>query len=146
MVNSHKLHLTHCVPEYINYCLKSEVAIALCCQLINQYKSRCIWKANESYGKFSIMKRKPLHATTELILFTVSKDEWNTKEALVSPKSMHCMYCSMPKGTSWTKATSKSKNQACILSHCQVTLVLMHQAGRQVGKQAGRQAVENSIK
>jgi len=26
------------------------------------------------------MQRKPSHATTELTLFTVSKDEWNTKE------------------------------------------------------------------
>jgi len=28
----------------------------------------------------SNMQRKPLHATTKLTLFNVSKNEWNTKE------------------------------------------------------------------
>jgi len=28
----------------------------------------------------SVMQRKPLCATTKLTLFTISKDEWNTKE------------------------------------------------------------------
>jgi len=28
----------------------------------------------------SVMQRKPSHATTKSMLFTVSKDEWNTKE------------------------------------------------------------------
>jgi len=34
----------------------------------------------KKHGKFSVTKRKPSRATTELTLFTVSKDEWNTKE------------------------------------------------------------------
>jgi len=34
----------------------------------------------EKYGWFLVMQRKPSHATIELTLFTVSKDEWNTKE------------------------------------------------------------------
>ena len=34
----------------------------------------------EKYGRFLITQRKPSRATTELTLFTVSKDEWNTKE------------------------------------------------------------------
>jgi len=34
----------------------------------------------EKYGRFLVTQRKPSRATTELTLFTVSKDEWNTKE------------------------------------------------------------------
>jgi len=68
----------------------------------------------EKYGKFSIMKRKPSHATTKSTLLSVSKDKWNTRRALVSPQRMHCMYCGMPKGTSWAEVMSKNekKNQA----------------------------------
>jgi len=31
----------------------------------------------------SVMQRKPSHATTKSTLFTVSKDEWDTKEDTV---------------------------------------------------------------
>jgi len=34
----------------------------------------------EKYGQFLVAQRKPSRATTKLTLFTVSKDEWNTKE------------------------------------------------------------------
>jgi len=34
----------------------------------------------EKYGRSLVMQRKPSHANTKLTLFTVSKDEWNTKE------------------------------------------------------------------
>jgi len=34
----------------------------------------------EKYGQFLIMQGKPSCATTKLMLFTVSKDEWNVKE------------------------------------------------------------------
>jgi len=34
----------------------------------------------EKYGRFLATQRKPSCATTKLTLFTVSKDEWNTKE------------------------------------------------------------------
>jgi len=53
---------------------------------------------------FRYMKRKPSHATTESILFAVSKDEWDIKRALVIPRRMYCMYCGMPKGTSRAEA------------------------------------------
>jgi len=39
----------------------------------------------EKHGRFPLCKeshyaKKPLHATTKLTLFAVSKDEWNTNE------------------------------------------------------------------
>ena len=34
----------------------------------------------ENIQMISVMQRKPLRATTKSMLFTVSKDEWNTKE------------------------------------------------------------------
>ena len=56
-------------------------------QLITQqYESRPSWKASqgsyyEKYGQFPLrMQRKPSHATAKLILFAVSKDEWNINE------------------------------------------------------------------
>jgi len=34
----------------------------------------------ERYGWFLVTQRKPSRATTKVMPFTVSKDEWNTKE------------------------------------------------------------------
>ena len=34
----------------------------------------------EKYGRFLVTQRKPSRATTKLMVFAVSKDEWNTKE------------------------------------------------------------------
>ena len=48
---------------------------------------------------------KPLHATTKLTPFAVSKDEWDTKEDAGNPQRTHCVYCSMPKGISQAEAT-----------------------------------------
>jgi len=54
------------------------------------------------------MQRKPSHATTKLILFTVSKDEWDTKED--TAKSLkNATYCGVPKGTSQDEVTSNSE-------------------------------------
>jgi len=56
-------------------------------RLVTQhYKLRTVWKAlnqgshYENYGWFLVIQRKPSCATTKLMFFTVSKDEWNTKE------------------------------------------------------------------
>jgi len=44
-------------------------------------KSTSVLKvATEKYGPFLVAQRKPSRATTKLTLFTVRKDEWNTKE------------------------------------------------------------------
>ena len=59
---------------------------------------------------------KPSCATAKSTLFAVSKDEWDTKEDTgKSMKNALYILCSMPKGTSRTKATSK--NQAHSLIH-----------------------------
>jgi len=34
----------------------------------------------EKYGQFPLHKGSQSHATTKLMLFTASKDEWNTKK------------------------------------------------------------------
>ena len=54
------------------------------------------------------MQRNSLRTTTQLMLFTVSKDEWNAKEDTGKSQSIHCTYRGMPKGTSWAEATSNS--------------------------------------
>ena len=78
-------------PNFINYRLKSEVSITLRCRL---YSSRytVIWTKNclksTSAIKIATLKNmddfrfvgKPSRARTKLTSFTVSKDEWNTKE------------------------------------------------------------------
>jgi len=42
------------------------------------------------------------------LLFMVSKDEWDTKEAQQHSGIMHCMYSGMAKGTSRDETTLKS--------------------------------------
>ena len=95
-------------PSFINYCLKSEVTITLCCCLSPEFffffffltfccrlcstrytavqiKHRL---KNTSAIKIATMKNtddfryegKPSCATTKSTLFTVSQDEWDTKE------------------------------------------------------------------
>ena len=67
---------------------ETEISIALLCQLTlhsstNQELFKMHLHNQGSHLKIwtiFIMRRKPSHATTELTLFTVCKDEWNTKE------------------------------------------------------------------
>jgi len=63
----------------------------------------------EKYGLFLVTQRKPSRATTKLMLFIVSKDNGTQRRTLVSPWRIHCMYCGVPKGTSWGEATSNSE-------------------------------------
>ena len=78
-------------PSYIYYRLKSEVSITLCCQLCStRYTAIRIKNCskNTSAIKIATMKNmddfcyegKPSPATAKSTLFTVSKDEWDTKE------------------------------------------------------------------
>ena len=80
-------------PSYINYRLKSEVSITLCCRLCStRYTAVRIKNCLKSTSAIEIatMKNtddffyegKPSRATTKLTLLVVSKDEWRT---LVSP-------------------------------------------------------------
>ena len=75
----------------INYCLKSEVSITLCCRLCStRYTAVRIKNClkNTSTIKIATMKStddfhlegKPSHATTKSTPFAVNKDEWDTKE------------------------------------------------------------------
>ena len=79
----------HC--SYINYHLKSEVSITLHCQLCSTcYTAVRITNCSKSTSAIRVaaMKitddfrfaRKPSRVTTKSTLFTVSKDEWDTKE------------------------------------------------------------------
>jgi len=68
---------------------ETEVSITLLCQLFstrytavqikNSLKSTSAIKV-ETIRTISVTQSKPSRATTKLILFTVSKGEWNTKE------------------------------------------------------------------
>ena len=71
-------------------CLSSEteVSIALLCQLCSTYYTavqikKCLKSTSvlkEATMKNTVMQRKPSRATIKSTPFTVSKDEWNTKE------------------------------------------------------------------
>jgi len=84
----------------------------------------------EKYGQFTWDNWQfPLsHATTKLTLFTVSKDEWNTKED--SGKSLRnaldVLLYAKRYLSGWSDV-KQWKNQARSLSHCQVTPVWRHQ-------------------
>ena len=79
------------LPSYINYRLKSEVSITLCCLLCStRYIAVQIKNCSKSSSAIKIAttkntddfryEGKPSHATTKSTLFAVSKDEWDTKE------------------------------------------------------------------
>jgi len=78
----------------------------------------------ENYGRFLVTQRKPS------TLFTVSKDEWNTKED--TGKSLknvlHVLWCAKRPLLGWSDV-EQSKNQARSLNHYRVMLVWRHQAG-----------------
>ena len=87
--------MTPCTPT-INYCLKSEVSITLCCQLCQPINTALQIKnflKSTSAIKIATMKnmddfqyeKKPSHTTTKSTPFAVRKDEWDTKEDRVSP-------------------------------------------------------------
>ena len=78
-------------PNYINYCLKSEVSNMLHCRLCSTCYTAVQIKncmKNTSAIKIATLKNtedfhfkgKPSRATSKSTLYTVSKDEWDTKE------------------------------------------------------------------
>jgi len=79
---------------------------------------------------------KPYMLIKKSTLFTVSKDEWNTKEG--TGKSMkNALYVQWygKKRFSYWSDIKQQKNQACSLSHCRVTLARRHQSVRQLFRQ-----------
>jgi len=62
--------VTHYTAVRINNCLKSTSVV----------KVATMKNTDNLLRTVSVAQRKPSHATTTLTLFTVSKNEWNTKE------------------------------------------------------------------
>ena len=129
-------------PSYINYCLKREAPIMLHCQLC-----WTCYIAVQTVIKIATMKntddfrykeKNPPCATAKSTHFVVCKNEWNTKED--TGKSVkNALYILRHHLSDWSNV-EQWKNWVRILSHCWVTLVLRHQAGRQ----AVSLSVENS--
>ena len=78
-------------PNFINYCLKSEVSITLCCRLCSTHYTAIRIKnclKSTSAIKIATMKNtddfhlegKPSRAHAKSTPFPVSKDEWDTEE------------------------------------------------------------------
>ena len=121
--------------NYINYYLKSEVSITLCCWLCSTHYTAVQIKnyfESTSAIKIATMKNmdnlhdegKPSCAITKLIFFSVSKGEWDTKED--TGKSMKnalyvLWYAKMH--LSGRSDVEQLKNQARSLSRYRVTLV-----------------------
>jgi len=92
-----QLRSTHYIAARIKNCLKSTSVIKV-----------PLWKIQ----MISITQRKPPHAVNYLInTFQSLSAKMNgaQRSTLVNPWRMHCMYCGMPKGTSWAEATSNSE-------------------------------------
>jgi len=119
------LLLSESEASIVNYCILN---------LLHSQRSTSVIKVAtlKNANDFRYTK-KPLHATSKVTLFTVSKDEWRT---LVSLWKMHCTYCGMPKGTSWAEAMLNSEN---IKSVALAIIKLWRH-------QSGSQSVENSTK
>jgi len=73
-------------------------------------------------------QRKPSCATTKLMLFIVSKDEWNTKEDTGKSlkNKLHVLQCAKMYLSGWSDV-EQWKNQVRSLSRYRVTLVWRHQ-------------------
>ena len=96
-------------------------------------KHLCIKSSHyEKYGWFLVTQRKPSRVTTKLMLSTVSKDEWNTKEdtGKSQKNALHVQRYAKRHLLGWSNV-EQWKNQARSLSRYRVTLVWRHQAGRQ---------------
>ena len=96
-------------PSYINYCLKSEVSIMLCCRLCSTHyttvriknclkSTSAIKIATIKIQTFSVTKGSH-HVLLPNQHFSSTKMNGTQRRALVSPWRIHCLYCSMPKGT-----------------------------------------------
>jgi len=122
-VNPWKPHLRCCIPQYINYRLKSGVAITLHCQLcstryqpvqIEKYlKSNCVIKVPSM--KIFFYEEEAITCNHWINTF-FCQQKWmeHKRRELVSPWRMHCTYCGMPKGTSQVEVTSNSEKIKCI--------------------------------
>jgi len=76
----------------------------------------------ENYGRFLLGIEAITCLPQNRHFLWWAKMNGTQRRALISPWRMHCMYSGMAKGTSQAEATMNSeKNQACSLSHCQVT-------------------------
>jgi len=114
----------------------------------------CLKSHFEKYGQFLITQRKPSCATTKLMLFTVGRDEWNTKEDTGKSlkNALHVLRYAKRHLLGWSDV-EHWKNQTRSLSRYWATLA-WRQAGWRVGRRAGGQAgrpavsqsVENSVK
>jgi len=84
----------------------------------------------EKYWRFLITQKKPSCATPKLMLFTVSKDEWNTKEDTGKSlkNTLHILWCAKRHLSGWSDV-KQWKNQALSHSRYRVTLIWRHQAG-----------------
>jgi len=97
---SYRLNLKYPFPFSVSYV-----------QLVTQYESKTVWKAplKSRYPLWkiqmiSITQRKPSHAATKSTLFTVSKDEWNTKEGIGKSlkNTMHVLQYMKRNLSSWS--------------------------------------------
>ena len=118
-------------PIYINYHLKSEASITLRCRLCSTRYTTVLFEKhlcnqNSHYKNMDDFRNegKPSCAITKSTLFTVSKDEWDTKED--TGKSMkYALYVLRyaKKHLSGRSDVEQCKNQACSFSRYRVTLV-----------------------
>ena len=128
-------------PNHINYCLKSEIFIALRCRLCStRYTAVRIKNCLKSTSAIKIgtmkntddfhFKGKQSCARAKSTPFPVSKDEWDTKED--TGKSMkNALYVPLwytKRHLSGRSNVKQWKNQACGLSRYRVTLVWRHQS------------------
>jgi len=96
---------------------------------------------HEECGQLRILLHKGSHhvlpPNQHYLLST--KMNGTQRRTLVSPWMMHCMYCSMPKGTSWAEAMSSSEK---IKS---VPLAIVDRVALVWRRQCFCQSVENSV-
>jgi len=91
-------------PTYVFIVWKEDVSLPAMFNLLCSSTNQQLFKKNfcnqsshyKNYGRIIGSHNVP---TTKLTLFVVNKDEWYTKEAMLSPWRTHCMYSGAPRRT-----------------------------------------------
>jgi len=122
----YQLCSTRYAAVQINYCFKRTFVIKVATMKITDY----------------LMKAITCLPLNRHLLWWTKMHEWYTKEGRV--KFMKDALYAQQYGKTHLCNIEQRKNQA--LSHCWVTRVWRHEAGRQAGRQAVSQSVENSVK
>jgi len=90
---------------------ETEVSIAFLCQLLHSSMNQELFEKHlcNQGSHYEHYPKEAINCNHQINFSLSAKMNGTQRRTLVSPWRMHCMHCSMPKGTTWAEATSNSK-------------------------------------